>query len=92
MYQCTGKTKVIVISDVVVASKEHIAKLLSQDQTVLAVDKHGCSGACGKQTQDNQATQKKKPFGVYCLTVSDRAFKGEYESGDLSGKAMLECI
>ena len=31
-------------------------------------------------------------FGVFCLTISDRAFKGEYPSGDLSGKAMIEVL
>lgn len=31
-------------------------------------------------------------FGVFCITISDRAAKGLYEQGDLSGKAMQECI
>jgi molybdenum cofactor synthesis domain-containing protein len=33
----------------------------------------------------------KKQFGVFCVTISDRASKGEYPE-DLSGKALRECV
>ena len=59
-----------------------------------------CSGACSGGSITPAVSESRKQvhkdamtkFGVYCLTVSDRASKGEYKDGDLSGKAMLGCI
>ena len=52
----------------------------------------GCSGACARVEESTQAAEESDKFGVFCLTVSDRASRGQYESGDLSGKAMVECV
>ena len=57
----------------------------------------GCSGACSQVQSTSKKTTKeekkaKTEFGVFCLTVSDRAATGGYASGDLSGQAMKEFV
>lgn len=52
----------------------------------------GCSGSCGRAIETNTPSVDNSKFGVFCLTVSDRAAKGLYEQGDLSGKAMVDCV
>ena len=46
-YICKGETKIVVIGDIIRASKSSITQLTENDKETLAVT-GGCSGACGK--------------------------------------------
>ena len=90
-YECRGKTEVVLlerIQDLPTLSPEGFEMLQKlYGTTVLA--NTGCSGSCSAAAVKSAAAKK---FGVYCITVSDRAAAGQYETGDLSGKSMTECI
>lgn len=88
------------VRDLPTLGREEVAKLREEhtvsEPVALA---GGCSGSCGKvSTTTSSAEEKKKEesvdsrFAVTCITVSDRAYQGLYPDGDLSGKAMQECI
>lgn len=54
---------------------------------------HSSSNTVSKKGEDRKKLKElKQKLKVRCLTVSDRAFNKEYETGDLSGKAMLELV
>lgn len=97
VYECKGKTQVVLLEENVgklqELTPEEFNELVKKHETSFLIST-GCSGACASASTLTQEGVKKSSakFGVFCLTVSDRAAKGGYEHGDLSGKAMIECI
>ena len=79
-YTCDrGETEVVLLSDdgddIQHISPEKLAEMTHQYSTsAIDASKAGCSGACGDAGKNsNEQVKEKEKFGVYCITVSDRA-------------------
>lgn len=98
-YICNGKTKIVLFGDVSAINPEGLQEMLKLksykiDETNPHLDckcGHAVTSPITATHSPSQVVNKTAEFGVFCLTISDRASKGEYPE-DLSGKAMVECV
>ena len=89
-YQCTGNTLAYLIGTLISKSTSHIQEMSGHLQGQ-QLKTSGCGGHHGN-TQGTNAVQIPKNLTVGLITISDRAHQGQYETGDLSGKAMQEVV
>lgn len=81
---------VLLIEDVLSVSDSDLETILKANDYSLEESKSFPDCKCGDKPKS--AKQPSKPtFSVFCLTISDRASKGEYPE-DLSGKALREQV
>jgi hypothetical protein len=86
VYKCTGLTTVILIGDVEIATEQGISDFTAKHAYSIDEAKSHPECKCGEKKEKAESISKSK-FSVVCVTISDRASKGEYPE-DLSGKAM----
>jgi len=96
-YASTSQTPVVVIGDVLKVSKEDLHAIIKERNYEIDSKTVHMDCKCGSETTTTtteiKPVSKPKPdaFKVFCVTISDRASKGEYPA-DLSGQAMEACV